>query len=853
ASVSPNSNVAQDFTNAVTYTVTAEDGMSQNYSVTVTVAKNPAKAITSFNFGGLTPGVAGTINETNKTVSVAVPYGTDVTALVPTILHTGASVSPNSNVAQDFTNAVTYTVTAEDGMSQNYSVTVTVAKNPAKAITSFNFGGLTPGVAGTINETNKTVSVAVPYGTDVTALVPTILHTGASVSPNSNVAQDFTNAVTYTVTAEDGMSQNYSVTVTVAKNPAKAITSFNFGGLTPGVAGTINETNKTVSVAVPYGTDVTALVPTILHTGASVSPNSNVAQDFTNAVTYTVTAEDGTTQAYRVMVTVVEYSGSSQGSTKTDVNTSQITVDVKEGESDDVISQITVERATDSEGKKTDTVVYQEKEILETIEKLKESEKNVARVVIPDKKDEVTKTNVTIPSKSVNALADGAIDLNIETENASVYIPSSSLQTMQKNNMDNLYFNLVPMKQKEDKDVLTIRVKQELGNMNKIEENTISVLGRPVGIETNMPSAKVDIVLPLTGIDLPTDETKKEAFLKQLGVFVEHSDGTKEFVQGEIVTYKEGVLGIKFMITKFSTFTIVKMESKSSQSEVTKVMTPSKATIRSKTITATVSNKTNKLILKLTVSKNASWKLYKDKTCKKEVSNHKLKLSVGTNTYYVKVIAEDGTNKIYKLIIKRRSASRKVIIVATKYDFSDAVAGGVLASQLGGEVVRTGITDKDATKMVSYIKKNYKKTDRIYIIGLEKSINRNLEKILNKKGYKNIIKIGGRDKYETAAKIAEKIKRSKHPKVVLINGGVEPNNIEAIERVCGEKGYPILFVKKNELGDYTSQALKDILPEEIYIIGSKAKVSVAITKEIESIFNQPKGKITRTRTSKGIK
>ncbi|MFA9464135.1 MAG: DUF5018 domain-containing protein, partial [Velocimicrobium sp.] len=304
ASVSPNSNVAQDFTNAVTYTVTAEDGMSQNYSVTVTVAKNPAKAITSFNFGGLTPGVAGTINETNKTVSVAVPYGTDVTALVPTILHTGASVSPNSNVAQDFTNAVTYTVTAEDGMSQNYSVTVTVAKNPAKAITSFNFGGLTPGVAGTINETNKTVSVAVPYGTDVTALVPTILHTGASVSPNSNVAQDFTNAVTYTVTAEDGMSQNYSVTVTVAKNPAKAITSFNFGGLTPGVAGTINETNKTVSVAVPYGTDVTALVPTILHTGASVSPNSNVAQDFTNAVTYTVTAEDGMSQNYSVTVTV---------------------------------------------------------------------------------------------------------------------------------------------------------------------------------------------------------------------------------------------------------------------------------------------------------------------------------------------------------------------------------------------------------------------------------------------------------------------------------------------------------------------------------------------------------------------
>src|SRR3989344_2719725 len=43
------------------------------------------------------------------------------------------------------------------------------------------------------------------------ALAPTIAITGTSVSPNSGVAQNFTNSVTYTVTAEDASTQDYTV------------------------------------------------------------------------------------------------------------------------------------------------------------------------------------------------------------------------------------------------------------------------------------------------------------------------------------------------------------------------------------------------------------------------------------------------------------------------------------------------------------------------------------------------------------------------------------------------------------------------------------------------------------------
>ena len=83
------------------------------------------------------------------------------------------------------------------------------------AITAFNFNELTPNVVGAVDEVNKTIGLTVPYGTNVTALIPSITHTGTSVSPNTGAAQNFTSPVTYTVASEDD-STEYTVTVTVA-------------------------------------------------------------------------------------------------------------------------------------------------------------------------------------------------------------------------------------------------------------------------------------------------------------------------------------------------------------------------------------------------------------------------------------------------------------------------------------------------------------------------------------------------------------------------------------------------------------------------------------------------------------
>ncbi len=158
-------------------------------------------------------------------------------------------------------------------------------------------------VSGTVDEDNKMVRLDFPAGTDVTHLTPTIVISNyATIEPKSGVAQDFTNPVYYTVTSLSGATSQYMVEAIVhdADNE-KSILSFRFDALDE--SGVIDQIARAISFLLPAGTDVTQLVPTIeVSEGATVEPASGVAQDFSNPVTYTVTAQNGTTAVYTVTV-----------------------------------------------------------------------------------------------------------------------------------------------------------------------------------------------------------------------------------------------------------------------------------------------------------------------------------------------------------------------------------------------------------------------------------------------------------------------------------------------------------------------------------------------------------------------
>lgn len=156
----------------------------------------------------------------NETIELSVPANTNITSLTPTIIHNGKSIDPDTTVSKNFTQPVSYTVTANDNSKKIYSVTVKLPLTNDKSITSFNFtsadnSSLANDVIGII--TGNTIELKVPNGTNITNLKPSFSFLGASINPNSGIAQNFTNPVTYKVTATNGSFSNYIVTVKVAK------------------------------------------------------------------------------------------------------------------------------------------------------------------------------------------------------------------------------------------------------------------------------------------------------------------------------------------------------------------------------------------------------------------------------------------------------------------------------------------------------------------------------------------------------------------------------------------------------------------------------------------------------------
>ncbi|MDQ5920062.1 MAG: trimeric autotransporter adhesin [Pseudomonadota bacterium] len=266
--------------------------------------KSSDKAMTSYSING----VDGVI--TNQNISVTLPHGTNVTALIATFTATGTEVAiggatqVSGVTSNNFTSSLVYTVTAEDNSTISYTVTVTVSPSSDKTITAYSINGIDGVITG------ESIVVDMPNGTNVSALVASFTTTGVRVSVNGitqiseSTVNNFTNPLIYTVTANDGSTIKYTVTVSVEPSFMTAITHYSLNNV-PGII-----LGKSIIVNLPYKTDTANLIATFATTGVSVSVNGNTqisgvtANNFADPVLYTVSSNDGTTAIYTVRVII---------------------------------------------------------------------------------------------------------------------------------------------------------------------------------------------------------------------------------------------------------------------------------------------------------------------------------------------------------------------------------------------------------------------------------------------------------------------------------------------------------------------------------------------------------------------
>jgi hypothetical protein len=164
-------------------------------------------------------------------------FGTDAAAVTAASVSTpGIYLGRTSNTSRQITSVLdparTYfwRIDEVDGSTIGKGAVwqfTTAVRSPACDLLSFNWGGYVGVISGT------KVTLVVPYGTNLTTHNPTCTVSSlATVSPASGSANNFGNPVSYTVTAQDGATKVYAVTV--YQGPAPGTIATVPPGLNPG-------------------------------------------------------------------------------------------------------------------------------------------------------------------------------------------------------------------------------------------------------------------------------------------------------------------------------------------------------------------------------------------------------------------------------------------------------------------------------------------------------------------------------------------------------------------------------------------------------------------------------------------
>ena len=292
----------------VKFTVTAEDGNTKEYTIEIKYTAPNAPTL-SGGFATRTSKTGATVKFTSSEAGNYFYKVVDHGAAAPTV-----DTGNNGTSAVKGENTITLSNLTEDARDI-YIVVVNASGGESTAlkveIPAYGSGTDTPDTGA------YKISISAPKGGTITTN-RTKADAGdeiiVTVTPD-NGYQMVSGSLTYTLATAGGETKTITngrftmpagdVSITckweTATTTAKGITSFSING----VVGAVNNSANTITITLPRGTDVTKLTPVIATNGVkSLTPGNGETVNFTNAVTYTATMEDGSTKTYIVTVYV---------------------------------------------------------------------------------------------------------------------------------------------------------------------------------------------------------------------------------------------------------------------------------------------------------------------------------------------------------------------------------------------------------------------------------------------------------------------------------------------------------------------------------------------------------------------
>lgn len=176
----------------------------------------------------------------------------------------------------------------------------------------------------------------------------------------------------------------------------------------------------------------------------------------------------------------------------------------------------------------------------------------------------------------------------------------------------------------------------------------------------------------------------------------------------------------------------------------------------------------------------------------------------------------------------------KVAVIARADTYADALAGVPLAWWEDGPIL---LTNSDKLDDVTQRELQRLDVDTVYLLGGTGALSQQVESDVRASGASNVIRVAGGDRFQTAARIAERLPNTGHAYVVE-GAHSDPNrgwpDALAVGPLAGYNGNPILLVTHDQLPPSTKDALEDLEVAEATIAGGEGAVSAAVAEAIEA-------------------
>ncbi|MEA5038621.1 MAG: S-layer homology domain-containing protein [Clostridiaceae bacterium] len=430
--------------------VTDYAAVADNGSAEITIINDDAyvpssdATISGFIIAGV-PAVVSSA-DTVGTITVTLPYGTDVTSLTPTITFTdsvNATITPIG--ARDFSvGIVAYTVTAEDGTTKRYEVTVMItpaSDNNTLSNIIMKDGSDTVPLSPSFAPDTTEYTAGVPSDTETIDLSAFTVDVAATVTMrcNGDACTDFSsiplhhgdNTIIVTVTAENGAARTYTFVVTraaagVDSNADLFNITLSHGTLVP----TFDKGTTDYNVNLPYSTTSTAVSVTLSNSNASyvITANGTTAANGTevslnvgaNVFVVTVTATDGTIKTYSISVSRAVAPTGDGGNGLSSSSTSSHVPVIINGETVSAGSQTT---GTDISGRTTTTVIVD----TSLVEEQLNSAGTGATVIIPISGDEQIKSGI-LTGEMVEKMEKQGATLRVSAGDVTYVLPAEEIK-----------------------------------------------------------------------------------------------------------------------------------------------------------------------------------------------------------------------------------------------------------------------------------------------------------------------------------------------------------------------------------------------------------------------------------------